>query len=263
MVPNNNPLLEICDLSVSFGATKAVKGVSLSIPKGKIVGIVGESGSGKSLTALAIMRLLPQGCSYSGRIVFEGKDLLSLDESQMRAVRGAKISMVFQDAQAALNPTMPIGEQVAEMVAMHSNLKGKEVRERVLELLEQVGISDPARRYSQYPFEFSGGMKQRVMIAIALAAEPLLLIADEPTTALDVTTQAQILDLLKSIQTHRLLTILFISHHLGIVSQLCDEVYVMEKGHVVEGGHVRAVFDHPQHPYTQRLLSSVREFSNV
>lgn len=257
------PLLEVKDLHVSFhtqaGVVKAVRGVNFTINEGETLAIVGESGSGKSVTSKAIMKLLPDKfATYdSGQVLFEGQNLLEAPERRMEVVRGSEIAMVFQDPMTALNPTMTIGKQVAESVVKHQGLSKKEAQKRAIEILELVGIPEPATRVNQYPHQFSGGMRQRVVIAIAIACNPRLLIADEPTTALDVTIQAQILELLKDIQKRMGTAIILITHDLGVVANMADKVAVMYAGKIVEEGTVNEVFHESQHPYTWGLLKSI------
>ncbi|HEX5564946.1 MAG TPA: ABC transporter ATP-binding protein [Sporosarcina sp.] len=257
------PLLEVKDLQVSFhtqaGVVKAVRGVDFTINEGETLAIVGESGSGKSVTSKAIMKLLPDRiASYDGgQVLFDGQNLLEAPERRMEVVRGSEIAMVFQDPMTALNPTMTIGKQVAESVMKHQGLSKKEAKQRAIEILELVGIPEPATRVNQYPHQFSGGMRQRVVIAIAIACNPRLLIADEPTTALDVTIQAQILDLLKDIQKRMGTAIILITHDLGVVANMADKVAVMYAGKIVEEGTVNEVFYESQHPYTWGLLKSI------
>lgn len=255
--PQDAPLLSIENLSVDFhvdGQTvSAVRGVNLAVRQGKTCALVGESGSGKSVTALSVLRLLSGRARIpGGRILFEGRDLLSLPEPDLRAVRGGRIGMIFQEPMTSLNPLHPIGRQIAESVALHS--PGVAARERVLELLHLVGIPDPGARLTSFAHQLSGGQRQRVMIAMALANNPTLLIADEPTTALDVTIQAQVLTLLKSLQERLHMAILLISHDLGVVRHMADEVYVMRRGEIVEHGPREQIFSAPSHPYTQELL---------
>jgi peptide/nickel transport system ATP-binding protein len=257
------PLLKVSDLAVEFGPRakpiRVVDGVSFEIEAGGAVGIVGESGSGKSITSLSILRLVPEppGRIVEGRIEFEGVNLLDLPRSHMPDIRGRDIAMVFQEPMSSLNPVMTIGDQIGEAILLHHD-KGREQREaRVVELLGLVGIPDPAGRLHAYPHQFSGGMRQRVMIAMALACNPKLLIADEPTTALDVTIQAQVLDLMKRIRQTLNTAILLISHDLGVIADVCDHVIVMYAGSVVEEGDVRSIFRRPSHPYTRGLLQSI------
>jgi oligopeptide/dipeptide ABC transporter ATP-binding protein len=256
-------LLEVKDLRTSFhtaeGVARAVDGVSLGVDRGEILGVVGESGSGKSVTALSIMRLVqePGRIADGSRILFNGRDLLGLSEKEMRGVRGNDIAMIFQEPMTSLNPVFPIGDQISESIRLHRGLSRKEARARAVELLHQVGIPVPDRRVDEYPHQLSGGMRQRVMIAMALANEPDLLIADEPTTALDVTIQAQILELLLELREQTGTGVLLITHDLGVVAEVCDRVVVMYAGQVVETGPVREIFARPQHPYTQGLLAAV------
>jgi oligopeptide/dipeptide ABC transporter ATP-binding protein len=256
------PLLEIEGLKTHFftkdGVVKAVDGVSFSIDFGGTLGVVGESGCGKSITALSVMRLIERpGKILAGQIRLDGKDLLSLSEDQIRDVRGNSISMIFQEPMTSLNPVFTIGDQVAEAISVHGAVNGKEATERAIEMLIQVGIPDPKRRIKQYPHELSGGMRQRVMIAMALSTNPDLLIADEPTTALDVTIQAQILELMKALRERNRMAIMLITHDLGVVAEMADDVVVMYAGKVVEKSDVRTIFAHPHHPYTRGLLASI------
>ena len=254
------PLLSVEDLSVAFrsreGDTVAVDGVSFAIARGETLALVGESGSGKSVTALAILRLLDGAALARGRIVFAGRDLMALPERAMREVRGADITMVFQEPMTSLNPLHSIERQIGEVLTIHRGLSGKASRKRILELLDLVGLRDAERRMGAYPHELSGGQRQRVMIAMALACEPDLLVADEPTTALDVTVQAQILALLSDLQKRLGMAMLFITHDLGIVERIADRVCVMLKGKIVEAGATAAVFSAPSHDYTRRLIAS-------
>lgn len=255
-------LLDIRDLSVAFRTgdqeTLAVDRVTFTIDQGETVALVGESGSGKSVTALSILKLLsyPPAAHPSGSIIFKGEDLLRADEAALNRVRGNAITMVFQEPMTSLNPLHTIERQIGEIITLHTGLSGDKARKRIVELLEEVGLRDAASRLNAYPHQLSGGQRQRVMIAMALANEPDLLIADEPTTALDVTIQAQILDLLKEIQKRRNMAILFITHDLGIVRRLADRVCVMTKGKIVEQGAVKDIFTAPQHDYTKRLLAA-------
>jgi microcin C transport system ATP-binding protein len=256
------PLLSVRNLCVHFtqagGDMCAVEHVSFDIRKGETVALVGESGSGKSCAALSVMKLLPYPAAYhpSGEILFKGEDLMRLSEAKMRRVRGDDISIIFQEPMTSLNPLHTVEKQITEMLALHRGLTGSAARARVIELLSQVGIPDPESRLASYPHQLSGGQRQRVMIALALANEPDLLIADEPTTALDVTVQAQILELLKDLQARLGMAMLFITHDLGIVRRVADHVHVMTKGKVVESGPVERVFAAPQHPYTCQLLAA-------
>lgn len=254
-------LIQIQNLSVEFktddGIINAVKNISFNIPKGKTVGLVGESGSGKSVSSLAIMRLIPNppGKVTSGKIMFEGKDLLTLPENAMREVRGNRISMIFQEPMTSLNPVFTVGDQISETLILHQGLDKKAAFERAVELLDQVGIPNPKERVHAYPHEMSGGQRQRVMIAMAIACKPDLLIADEPTTALDVTIQKQILDLIAKLQEQYKMSVLFITHDLGVIADIADEVVVMYRGDIVEQGNSEQIFTKPQHPYTKGLLA--------
>lgn len=255
-------LLEVKNLKTWFfmhvGEVKAVNDVSFEVEEGQTVGIVGESGSGKSVTSMSIMRLIaPPGKIVDGQIIFEDKDLLKLSDKQMREIRGNKISMIFQDPMTSLNPVFTIGSQLMEAIMIHNKVPKAEAKKRAIEMLRMVGIPSPERRLSQYPHEFSGGMRQRVMIAMALSCNPKLLIADEPTTALDVTIQAQILDLLKKLQQQMRMSIILITHDLGVVADICQKVIVMYGGIIVEEGTVDDIFFNPKHPYTWGLLKSV------
>jgi len=256
-------ILEVKNLSVSFdvydGEVQAVRDVSFDVKEGEAVAIVGESGSGKSVTAQTIMRLIatPPGKIKNGTVTLDGQDLMSLSEKEMQNVRGNKIGMIFQDPMTSLNPTMTVGKQIMEGLTRHQKLSGAEAKERVVKLLTMVGIPNPETRLNQYPHQFSGGMRQRVMIAIALACNPALLIADEPTTALDVTIQAQILGLMKDLQKQMKTSIILITHDLGIVADICDRVLVMYAGQIVETGTKQEIFRNPQHPYTKGLLKSL------
>ncbi|MEW5726609.1 MAG: ABC transporter ATP-binding protein [Pseudomonadota bacterium] len=251
-------LLQVRDLAVSFGPVEAVRSVSFSLRKGETLALVGESGSGKSVTALSILQLLPypRARHPKGSILFNGQELVGAPERTLRAVRGDRIAMVFQEPMTSLNPLHDIEKQVGEVLEIHKGLTGEPKRARVLELLRLVGIPEPEKRLDALPHELSGGQRQRVMIAMALANEPDILIADEPTTALDVTIQAQILKLLKELQARLGMALLFITHDLGIVRKIADSVCVMQQGEVVEAGPVAEVFDTPQHPYTRRLLAA-------
>lgn len=254
-------LLEIKNLKTYFFTgkhpVKSVDGVSLSVDKGETLGIVGESGSGKSVTSMSVMRLISHpGKIIEGEIMFEGRDLLKCTEKEMRAIRGNDISMIFQDPMTALNPVFTIGDQIGEAIRLHQHMSRKEAIQRGIEMLKVVGIPEPEQRVKQYPHEFSGGMRQRAMIAMALACNPKLLIADEPTTALDVTVQAQILRLMKNLQTRYNTAIILITHDLGVVAETCDLVAVMYAGNCVEYGDVQTLFKEPLHPYTWGLLNS-------
>jgi oligopeptide transport system ATP-binding protein len=255
--------LEVKDLHISFqtfsGEVQAIRGVSFDLYKGETLAIVGESGSGKSVTTKAIMRLLPESNSEirNGEILFEGKDLTKLSDKTMQKIRGKDISMIFQDPMTSLNPTMKVGKQIIEPIMKHQKLGKTEAKKRAIDILKLVGIPQPEERFNQYPHQFSGGMRQRVVIAIALACNPKVLIADEPTTALDVTIQAQILELMKELQKKIDTSIIFITHDLGVVANVADRVAVMYGGKIVEIGTVDEIFYNPQHPYTWGLISSM------
>lgn len=256
-------LLEVKDLKVSFfihaGEVQAVRGVTFSLNAGESLAIVGESGCGKSVTAHTIMRLLPSPPSriMGGSVIFCGEELFTKTEKEMQKIRGNEISMIFQDPMTSLNPTMTVGKQIAEVIRYHKKVNAAEAKERVIEMERLVGLPNPEKRYNQFPHEFSGGMRQRAMIAMALACEPKLLIADEPTTALDVTIQAQILELMKNIQQRMNTAIILITHDLGIVADLCHRILVMYAGKIVERGSVDDIYYRPRHPYTWGLLKSV------
>jgi len=246
---------------VRFGGNEALHGISLEFAEGEALGLVGESGSGKSVASLAVLRLLPPSAEATGRILFSGTDLLALPEGEMRSRRGREIAMIFQEPMTALNPVMRIGSQIAEAVrAHHPELSRAEVRTRVLEAMHEVALPEPERRIRDYPHQFSGGQRQRILIAMALVNRPRLLIADEPTTALDVTVQAQILALLRRLRESHGLSMLFISHDLAVVAQACgqpgDHIAVMQHGHIVEHASAMELFRNPQHAYTRRLLAS-------
>ena len=257
-----SPLLSVQDLSVAFAqggmTTMAVDRISFDIAKGETLALVGESGSGKSVSALSVLKLLPYppASHPTGRIVFDGQDLLSLDENALRKVRGNKITMIFQEPMTSLNPLHSIERQIVEILSLHQGMGDRQARERTLELLEEVGIRDPKKRLDAYPHQLSGGQRQRVMIAMALANEPDLLIADEPTTALDVTVQAQILELLAELKARKGMSMLFITHDLGIVRRIADRVCVMTRGQIVEAGPTKEIFANPQHSYTRHLLAA-------
>jgi oligopeptide transport system ATP-binding protein len=263
MAMNGENILQVKDVEISFntygGEVQAVRSVSFDLRRGETLAIVGESGSGKSVTAKSIMRLLPEANSIikGGEAVFEGQNLLSLSEKQMQGIRGSKIAMVFQDPMTSLDPTMRVGHQITESLKKHLGMSGSRANERAVELLEMVGIPNAEDRVRQYPHQFSGGMRQRVVIAIALACNPQILIADEPTTALDVTIQAQILELLRDLQERIGTSVILITHDLGVVAQTAHRVAVMYAGKVVETGTVREIFYNPQMPYTWGLLSSI------
>lgn len=254
-------LLEISDLTIHYitreGAVEAVNGINLDLEKGETLGLVGETGAGKTTTALGILRLVPDppGKIIRGKILFEGEDVMEMNDSQLRAMRGGKISMIFQDPMTALNPVMRVIDQIAEIVSLHRGETGAKVAKRALEMLEMVGI--PAERASDYPHQFSGGMKQRVVIAMALACNPQLLLADEPTTALDVTIQAQVLDMMSDLQKKLGTAMILITHDLGVVAETCDKVAIMYAGEIVECGTLEQVFDHVSHPYTEGLFASL------
>ncbi|VXC35692.1 ABC transporter ATP-binding protein [Pseudoclavibacter sp. 8L] len=255
-------LLSVRDLTVSFetaeGRTEVVKSIDFDVPRGGALGIVGESGSGKSMTSLAIMGLLPKGAARSGSLVFDGQELSTLREPAMRAIRGDRIAMIFQDPLSSLNPYYTVGTQIAEAYRSHRTGVGrKEARKVAIEAMERVHIRDAARRVDHYPHQFSGGMRQRVMIAMALSMEPDLIIADEPTTALDVTVQAQILDLLTEIRKETGAGMILITHDLAVVSEVADQIVVMQRGELVESGSVEQIFTDPQEPYTRLLLDAV------
>jgi oligopeptide/dipeptide ABC transporter ATP-binding protein len=255
-------LLEVHDLHTSFptsdGVVRAVTGVDFAVRRGEILGLVGESGCGKSVTSLSILRLIaPPGRVDAGQVLFDGMDLLELPESKVRELRGNRISMIFQQPTSALNPVLDIGFQVGEVLETHRNMKRKAARARALEMLRMVGIADPERRLNAFPHETSGGMAQRVMIAMALACEPELLIADEPTTALDVTIQAQILDLMRRLQKETGTAIILITHDLGVVAEMADRVAVMYAGEIVEQTTTNTLFREPRHPYTRGLIGSI------
>jgi ABC-type dipeptide/oligopeptide/nickel transport system ATPase component len=255
-------LLDVQELTVTFAGTRstvtAVDSVSFHVDRGETLGLVGESGSGKSVTAFAILRLVqPPGRITGGRILFEGRDLLPLSEREMREVRGARISLIFQEPMTALNPVMRVGDQIGEALTVHGMASRQDARLRAIELLEAVKIPDAARRARDYPHQLSGGMRQRVMIAIALACRPPLIIADEPTTALDVTIQAQVLDLIRELKARFNLALLLITHDFGVIAEMADRVAVMYRGKLVEQGPVRQILREPAHEYTRSLLAAV------
>jgi peptide/nickel transport system ATP-binding protein len=257
------PLLAIDKLKIVFHGdagrtTHAVDSVDLSVGRGRTLGVVGESGSGKSVTFLAVMGLLPKDISeISGRVRFEGADLLAIDDRELRDLRGDRLAMIFQEPMTSLNPSYTVGEQISEVLVRHKGLSKGEARQRAIELMRRVKIPSPERRIDEYPHRLSGGMRQRIMIAMALACDPELLIADEPTTALDVTIQAQILDLMRELKADSGAAIVLITHDLGVVAEICDDVAVMYAGEVVEQAPVDALFDLPQHPYTVGLLGAI------
>jgi oligopeptide/dipeptide ABC transporter ATP-binding protein len=260
-------ILEVKNLETSFfteaGVVKAVDDISFNVYKGKTLGIVGESGCGKSVTSLSIMRLIPNppGRVTGGQILYKGRDLLKLDMNEMRAIRGNEISMIFQEPMTSLNPVFTIGNQICEAIELHQDLSKSAIRDKAVEMLRLVGIPSPEKRVHDYPHQLSGGMRQRVMIAMALSCNPNVLIADEPTTALDVTIQAQILDLLRDLQQKVGMGLILITHDLGVVAEVADEVMVMYAGRVVEHGSVREIFGNPKMPYTRGLLNSIPTLS--
>ena len=260
-------LLEVNNLRTSFftdaGEVKAVDGVSFMLDHGKVLGIVGESGSGKSVTAYSIMQILaPTGKIVGGSVKLDGQELVGADEKVMRSVRGNRISIIFQDPMTSLNPTYTIGHQLMEAILLHTKRNRREARERALEMLKLVNVNEPEKRLKQYPYELSGGMRQRVMIAMALACEPDILIADEPTTALDVTIQAQILELMQDLQKRLGMAIIMITHDLGVVAQMCDEIVVMYAGSICEQGTADEIFYNPHHEYTKGLIRSIPTAAN-
>jgi len=261
-VRSSTPLLEVKGLRTSFytrdGVVRAVDGIDFHVDRGEIMGLVGESGCGKSVTSLSLLRLIPPpGRIEAGQIIFDGRNLLDLPGEEMRKIRGDRISMIFQQPTSSLNPVWDVGRQIAEVLELHRNMKGKAARARALDLLKMVGIPDPQRRLDSYPHEMSGGMAQRVMIAMALACEPELLIADEPTTALDVTIQAQILDLIRGLREQTGTAVILITHDLGVVAEMCDRVAVMYAGEIVEQADTVPLFREPRHPYTRGLINSI------
>ena len=260
-------MLEVKDLHTSFftpsGEVKAVNGLSFSLDEGKVLGIVGESGSGKSVTAYSILQILTSpGRIVSGSIKLHGEELVTKSEEEMRKIRGNKISIIFQDPMTSLNPTFTIGNQLREAILLHTSRNRQQAEERAIEMLKLVGISEPEKRIHQYAYELSGGMRQRVMIAMALACEPDILIADEPTTALDVTIQAQILELMLQLQKELGMAIIMITHDMGVIASICDEVIVMYAGGVCERGTTDAIFYHPMHEYTRGLMRSIPDMSD-
>jgi peptide/nickel transport system ATP-binding protein len=267
-VRGDKPLLEVRGLRTTFhtrdGVVRAVDGIDFEVHRGEIMGLVGESGCGKSVTSLSIMRLVARpGRIETGQIVFDGQDLLTLKDDEMRRMRGERISMIFQQPTSSLNPVWDVGTQIEEVLRIHRGMKGKAAEGRARDLLRMVGIPDPQRRLNAYPHEMSGGMAQRVMIAMALACEPELLIADEPTTALDVTIQAQILDLMRNLRDETGTAIIFITHDLGVVAEMCDRVAVMYAGEIVEQTDVVSLFREPLHPYTRGLIGSIPVIGEV
>ena len=255
-------LLEVSHLKTHFfterGVVRAVDDVSFQVNQGEILGIVGESGSGKSITSLSLLRLIDKpGKIVSGEVFFEGRDLLKLPREQLRQVRGAGISMIFQEPASSMNPVLTVGFQISEAICSHEHIHQKQAKARALDLMHAVGIPDPKQRFGQYPHQFSGGMLQRLMIAMGLALSPALIVADEPVTALDVTIQAQILDLLRDLREQTNAAILLITHDMGVIAEVCDRVLVMYLGKIVEDAPVFELFDHPKHPYTQGLLGAM------
>ena len=255
-------ILEVKDLEISFdtyaGKVRAIRGVNFHLNKGETLAIVGESGSGKSVTTRSIMRLLSSNANIgAGQILFKGNDIVGKSEREMQKIRGKEIAMIFQDPMTSLDPTMPIGKQVAESLRKHNKVSKKEGQKAALELLKLVGIPEAEKRINSYPHQFSGGQRQRIVIAIALVCYPEILIADEPTTALDVTIQAQILDLLKELQKETQMAIMMITHDLSVVAEFCDKVLVMYEGQIVEFGGIKEILHNPKHPYTQKLLSTI------
>ncbi|MEK3855812.1 ABC transporter ATP-binding protein [Cytobacillus sp. FSL H8-0458] len=259
----NKPILEVKGLKTHFttkrGVSKAVDGIDFTLHKGETLGIVGESGCGKSMTSLSILRLIPSppGKIAGGSVLFKGRDLVTMPEDEMRKIRGNEISMIFQEPMTSLNPVIPVGEQIAEALRLHQKMGKKAAWDKSVEMLKMVGIPSPEKRAKQEPFQLSGGMRQRVMIAMALACTPEVLIADEPTTALDVTIQAQILELIKELQTKIGMGVIMITHDLGVVAETCDKVAVMYAGNIVEHASTEQIFAAPKHPYTQGLLNSL------
>ena len=257
----SNSILQIRDLRVTFntqvGELKAVRGIDVDVAPGEILGVVGESGSGKSVSFLAAMGLLPSSATISGSVMLDGKELIGAKRKAIRSVRGRSLAMVFQDPLSALNPVHRVGDQIVEMIQSHQDMNTHDAEKRAVELLEIVGIPQPGERARQYPHEFSGGMRQRVVIAMAIANNPKVLIADEPTTALDVTVQAQILEVIQKVQQTFGTAVVLITHDLGVIARVADSVNVMYAGRNVESGSVQSIFDHPSHPYTRGLLSSL------
>lgn len=260
MTGHSQPVLEYknfkLDFKVETGRVTAVDGISFKVLPGQIMGLVGESGCGKSVTSLSALRLLPKTAEYSGEINFQGENILEFSQDSLEKIRGNKIAMIFQEPMTALNPAFKIGDQISEVFINHQAMSKNEALQESIKLLEKVGIPDPSKRAKEYPHQLSGGMRQRVMIAMALACKPELLIADEPTTALDVTIQAQILSLIKELQKEYQMAVLFITHDLGVVAEICDEVTVMYAGRIAEKARVETIFSEPAHPYTVGLMSS-------
>lgn len=265
---SDTPLLQVKNLTTSFvtdsGEVHAVNGVSFNLDRGRVLGIVGESGSGKSVTAYSIMRILSDnGRVESGQVLFDGKDILQTSENEMRQFRGERISIIFQDPMTSLNPVFTVGSQLSEAIRLHTDRTRAQAKARTLELLRLVGVNEPDKRLRQYPHQLSGGMRQRVMIAMALACEPDILIADEPTTALDVTIQAQILELMRSLQKQLGMAIIMITHDLGVIAEMCDEIIVMYAGRICERGTAEEIFYNPRHAYTKGLLRSIPRMTDV
>ena len=261
-------LLSVQDLHTSFftdnGEVQAVNGVSFNLDEGKVLGIVGESGSGKSVTAYSIMQILADtGRIVGGSVLYKGENIVGWDEKRLRAYRGKCVSIIFQDPMTSLNPVFTVGNQLVEAIVLHTDKRGAEARARALEMLQLVGINEPEKRLRQYPFELSGGMRQRVMIAMALACEPDVLIADEPTTALDVTIQAQILELMQELQKKLGMAIIMVTHDLGVIAELCDEIIVMYGGRICERGTADEIFYNPRHEYTKVLMRSIPSAENL
>jgi oligopeptide/dipeptide ABC transporter ATP-binding protein len=258
-------LLDVEDLKTYFrteyGLVKAVDGVSFHVNQGEIIGLVGESGCGKSVSILSVMRLIPSppGETVGGRVIFDGKDLLKYPANGplMRSIRGSKLTMIFQEPMTSLNPVLTISRQMTETLELHLKMDSRSARERAIELLRMVGVPDAAKRVDDYPHQFSGGMRQRVMIAIALSCNPMIIFADEPTTAVDVTTQAQLLELMKDLVTRLNTSLVIVTHNLGVVARYAQRIYVMYAGRIIESGHSEDIFNHPRHPYTVGLLNSV------
>ena len=269
MSPPSAPILDVRDLRVAFdtddGRFTAVDGISFQVHPGKTLGIVGESGCGKSVTAFSLMKLLPQptGIITGGSVFFQGQDLAPLSPDQMAKIRGAKMSMIFQEPMTALNPVHRIGRQISEVFLLHQTTSKADAKTRAIDMLHQVGIPSPEIRYDEYPHQLSGGMRQRVMIAMALACKPALLIADEPTTALDVTVQAQILDLMRALQSELGMATVLITHDLGVIAGMCDDVAVMYAGRIVEQAPAALLFTHPRHAYTRGLLAAIPRLSDT
>ena len=263
MMQQTEPVLQVQQLVTQFrtkhGYVTAVDGVSFTVHKGETLGIVGESGCGKSVTSLSVLRLLPNGIGRiaQGKVIFKGEDLVQKSNKELSHIRGKDIAMIFQDSMTALNPVLTVGYQLEETIAVHSSLPRGEIRKQALDILTRVGVSAPEQRLKEFPHQLSGGMRQRVMIAMALVCRPKILIADEPTTALDVTIQAQILELLKRLNRESGVSMLFISHDLNVVRKLCGRVAVMQRGLLVEEGEAQEVFHHPHHPYTRRLIAAI------